>query len=194
MKYLLMTAALLLPNVALAQEHAHHVMQASEDGTKPKPADYHSPAMPPESGKAIRKYAIDEPGAEQTNFGVMSMHDNAPFFQFRADRLEYRNSDDSEVLLWEADSWYGNDENKLYLESEGEWNTLEEQIEAAQLEVFWNHTISTFWDTQLGIRHDFKPEDMLMPFAGDGFKVVFIICLEFKLPQLFAFHRVFVVA
>ena len=150
-----------IPTLALAQEsmHMHHdmPMQASDDGTKPKPADYHSPAKPTPEGQQIRKYAVDDEGAPQENFDVVSMHDNEPFFQVIADRLEYRNNGDNEVVLWDADAWYGADYNKLYLESEGEWNT-NGTTESAQLEVFWNHTITTYWDTQLGLRHDFKPE------------------------------------
>lgn len=147
--------------VAIAQDQPlpDVPIQAHAEGTEPKPADYHSPGLSPEDGDAVRKIAEDSPGKPQENFGVVSIHDNAPFFQFLGDRLEYRDLDnDEEIVLWDVDLWYGTDYNKLYLESEGEWNTKGE-TESARVEVFWNHTIRSFWDTQLGIRYDLKPEE-----------------------------------
>lgn len=132
-------------------------IQAYEEGTAPKPADYRSPGNPPPPGQEIRKYAIDAPGKPQKNFGVLFTNDNEPFFQTLGDRLEYRKEGGTEVILWDIDSWYGTDNDKLYLESEGEWNTVTDSTESFQIEAFWNHTIASFWDSQLGVRHDLAP-------------------------------------
>ena len=158
-KIILSTFICIAPSMAFAQEHQHHSVdvpiQATNEGTEPKPADYHSPGLPPEPGKEIRKIAKDAPGKPQENFGVVSMHDNEPFFQVIGDRLEHRSDGKEQVILWDVDAWYGTDYNKFYVESEGEWNTDRDEPESVSMEVFWNHTIRPFWDTQLGVRHDF---------------------------------------
>lgn len=160
-KRILIILICILPSKTFAQEHQHHQMemdvpvQATHEGTKPKPADYHSPGLPPEKGKEIRKYAQDEPGNPQENFGVVSMHDDEPFFQVLGDRFEHRSDGSEQVVLWDIDAWYGADYNKFYVESEGEWNTDKDEPGSVSMEVFWNHTIRPYWDTQLGIRHDF---------------------------------------
>ncbi|WP_237061316.1 copper resistance protein B [Microbulbifer zhoushanensis] len=151
---------LLLPvSFAAASEPPENVpIQASEDGTEPKPEGYRSPPLPPEPGKQIRKYAEDATGKPQGNFGVIPIHDNQKFMQVLGKRLEYQRDGDTEKQLWEIDAWYGGDHNKLYLESEGE-REAGGKTEAAKLEVFWNHAIRPFWDYQLGIRHDFNPRE-----------------------------------
>ncbi|WP_237056895.1 copper resistance protein B [Microbulbifer sediminum] len=155
---LLVHAILLLPPVADAREAvpADVPVQASEDGTEPKPEYYRSPPLPPEPGQQIRKIAEDAPGKPQENFGVIPIHDNQKFFRVLGKRLEYQRDSDTEKQLWEIDAWYGGDHNKLYLESEGE-REAGGKTESAQLEVFWNHAIRPFWDFQLGVRHDFNP-------------------------------------
>jgi len=167
--YFLTTALLCLPLPALSDTPAPDVpVQASDDGTEPKPADYRSPPLPPEPGKQIRKYAVDSPGKPQANFGVSPIHDNQPFFQFLGKRLEYREDGDLQKQVWEMDAWYGGDHNTLYLETEGE-REAGGKTESASLEVFWNHAVRAFWDLQLGVRHDFNPNQSRSFFAG-GFQ------------------------
>ncbi|MFV8782659.1 copper resistance protein B [Microbulbifer sp. SA54] len=143
-------------------------VQASEDGTEPKPEGYRSPALPPPPGQQIRKYAEDSPGRPQQNFGVIPIHDNQKFAQIFAKRLEYGRDGDSENMLWEIDGWYGGDRNKLYLEAEGE-REVGGKTESARLEVFWNRAVRSYWDLQLGIRHDFNPAES-RSFAAAGFQ------------------------
>lgn len=153
-----------------AQEHPHHdvPVQATHEGKEPKPADYQSPHPPPEPGKEIRKIAEDAPGKPQENFGVVSMHDNEPFFQVIGDRLEHRSDGDKQIALWDLDAWYGGDYNKFYVESEGKWNTDKDEPETVSMEAFWNHTIRSFWDTQLGIRHDILKDKEDRSFLAAG--------------------------
>jgi copper resistance protein B len=132
-------------------------VQAHDGGRGPKPSDYRSPGAPP-PGREIRKYAEDEPGKPQENFGVVSLDDNEPFFRFLADRLEYRSDGGRPSYLWETDTWYGTDYDKLFIESQGEYSA-DGRTKDANLELYWNHTFAAFWDTQLGLRHDFKPYD-----------------------------------
>ena len=104
---LLLLIVIQLPVITIAQEN------------RTMPSHYQSPGAAPQSNKSIRKIAQDEPSKPQTNFNVLSMPDNEPFFQALGDRLEYRKEGSTEIILWDLDLWYGNDNNKLYIESEG---------------------------------------------------------------------------
>lgn len=160
---------LLLSPLLPAQEPPPRVpIQASDDGTEPKPEGYRSPPLPPPPGQQIRKYAEDSPVGPQQNFGIIPIHDNHKFFQVLGKRLEYRRDGDDENELWEIDAWYGGDHNKLYLESEGE-REVGGKTESARLEVFWNHAVRPYWDLQLGMRHDFNPGQSRSFFAA-GFQ------------------------
>jgi len=83
---------------------------------------------------------------------VMDMADNAPLGMLLIDQLEAFRDRDAKGQSWEAEGWYGNDENKLWVRTEGERSrgTLED----GDLEAFWNHNIATYWSTQLGGRQD----------------------------------------
>jgi copper resistance protein B len=143
----------LLPAAALA---ADSTFTNPED--RDFPADYHEVDTKPENGEAIRKYADDaQPGA-QKNFGVQPVHDNEIFGVFLGDRLEYQTREGNEVLLWDVQAWVGTDYNKLWFKSEGEWLIDEDKFEEAQTELFYSRNIASFWDAQIGIRHDFKPD------------------------------------
>ena len=82
----------------------------------------------------------------------MEMNDSAPYGMLLVDQLEYTNGRDGNGPRWEAEAWYGNDSDKLWLRSEGEGS--HGRIDDGDVEALWNHNISAFWSTQLGIRHD----------------------------------------
>lgn len=60
------------------------------------------------------------------------------------------------ISSWDLDGWIGSDENKLWLKSEGE--VSEGATEQAEFWGLYSRNVSTFWDAQVGIRHDFQPE------------------------------------
>ena len=84
---------------------------------------------------------------------AMQMDDDATFAMFKLSRLERAFSDDGPSTDWKADAWIGGDIDKLWLRSEGEH--AHGELEQADVEVFWNHAVAAFWDTQLGVRQDF---------------------------------------
>lgn len=59
------------------------------------------------------------------------------------------------VSAWDLDGWVGSDENKLWLKSEGE--VSDGTTEQAELWALYSRNVSTFWDAQAGLRHDFQP-------------------------------------
>jgi copper resistance protein B len=132
------------------------------------PADNHEVGAGPEKeGQEIRKYADDAQTGALENFGFQPMHDNEIFAVFLADRLEYQVKEREDTLLWDLQAWLGSDYNKLWFKSEGVWMFDKERAEEAQVELLYSRNVTTFWDLQVGIRHDFKPEP-IRTFAALG--------------------------
>lgn len=83
----------------------------------------------------------------------MDMADNTPLGMVLIDQLEAFHGRDANGQVWEAEGWYGNDTNKLWIRTEGERSRG--KLDDGDLEAFWNHGIATYWGTQLGVRQDF---------------------------------------
>ncbi len=82
----------------------------------------------------------------------LHMHGSAPLGMLLIDQLEAFHSRDANGQNWEAQGWYGNDSDKLWVRTEGERSRG--KLEDGDLEAFWNHNVATFWSTQLGGRQD----------------------------------------
>lgn len=83
----------------------------------------------------------------------MDMADDQPLGMLRIDQLEYTHGKDADGMAWDAQAWYGNDIDKLWLRSEGQRN--DGHAAHGDAEVLWNHAVAAFWDVQSGLRHDF---------------------------------------
>lgn len=82
----------------------------------------------------------------------MDMADNAPLGMLLIDQLEAFHGRNANGQSWEAEGWYGNDENRLWVRTEGE--RRRGKWEDVNLEAFWNRPVATYWSTQLGARQD----------------------------------------
>jgi copper resistance protein B len=82
----------------------------------------------------------------------MDMADNTPLGMVLIDQLEAFHGRDANGQTWEAEGWYGNDTNKLWVRTEG--GRSRGKLDDGDLEAFWNHSIATYWGTQLGVRQD----------------------------------------
>lgn len=82
----------------------------------------------------------------------LHMHGSTPVGMLLIDQLEAFHGRDANGQSWEAEGWYGNDENKLWVRTEGERSRG--KLGDGGLEAFWNHNIATFWSTQIGGRQD----------------------------------------
>ncbi|MEE4112468.1 MAG: copper resistance protein B [Desulfobacteraceae bacterium] len=133
------------------------------------PEDYHDVHTDPQAGEGIRKHAEDAQQGAQENFGVQFVHDNEIFAIFLADRLEYQTNEGDPNLLWDVQTWIGRDYNKLWFKSEGTYLFDTEKVEEAEVELFYSRNIASFWDFQIGLRHDFEP-DPSRTFAAFGFQ------------------------
>jgi len=83
----------------------------------------------------------------------MDMHDDALLGSLRIDRLEYHNGRGADGATLDAQAWYGTDANRLWLKAEGDYGAG--RLEDQRTEALWDHPVSTYWDTQLGVRADF---------------------------------------
>lgn len=68
---------------------------------------------------------------------------------------------------WDLDGWIGGDTNKLWLKAEGEVNDGE--THQSEFWALYSRNISTFWDSQVGVRYDIDPTSQAYAVAGfDG--------------------------
>lgn len=110
----------------------------------------------PRARKAINTGAVGALAgpthAELTRGDAMDMNDDAPIGMLLIDQLETYHDGAGNGQRWDVEGRYGNDENKLWLRTEGERN--DGRTDDASVEAFWNHAIAPFWDTQAGVRAD----------------------------------------
>lgn len=85
----------------------------------------------------------------------MHMLDKAWFHQVKIDQLEFRDTDEGQPLVWDAQAWLGDDLNRLQLKTEGE--RLDGVTEEAELQALYSRAVSAFWNVQAGWRRDFQP-------------------------------------
>jgi copper resistance protein B len=134
-------------------------------GMEHAPAHHQAPATmeampgmtmgtPPGDRAAVAtRRPADAGGAAPAAMPGMDMADNAPLGMLLIDQLEAFDGRDANGQAWEVQGWYGRDLDKLWLRSEGERSAG--RLEDADLEALWSHAIATFWNSQLGVRHDF---------------------------------------
>lgn len=100
---------------------------------------------------------------------VKKMHGDSINSLVLGERLENQVHDGDNKLVWEAQGWIGRDINKLWLKTEGHYDSERNNTEEFELQALWSHAISPFWDFQAGIRHDFEP-DISRDYAVIGFQ------------------------
>ncbi|GAB4269698.1 MAG: hypothetical protein Kow0065_19740 [Methylomicrobium sp.] len=91
------------------------------------------------------------------------------FNHFIAERLEYEGNGQLHLAKWDIQNWFGNDEHKLWLKSEGDYSGDQGIFGRADLQILYSRAISPFWDFQIGARRAFEPErtfDAVLGFQG----------------------------
>lgn len=93
-------------------------------------------------------------GYRYTDMPGMAMSDHAKEGMLLIDQLEYAHDNHgNDAAFLDGQFWYGEDFNKLWLKFEGE--QARSKLEDLRIEALWNHAVSAYWNTQLGVRHDF---------------------------------------
>lgn len=94
----------------------------------------------------VGKYALAD------SHNMMEMADQHLFGSVLVDRLEWVHGNSANATAYEMQARYGTAYDKAVLKAEGD---IEKgRVEAARTELLWSHAVSTFWDTQLGVRND----------------------------------------
>lgn len=126
-----------------SSEMDHGAMQM-QGGSAPPDArdpDAHSGGYTLDSGK----YSL---GPAQR----LRLSDEHNFASVKMDRLEYVRARGNEWAAYEGQAWFGGTYNRVVLKAEGE--VADSKLQESQTELLWGHAVSTFWDTQLGVRVD----------------------------------------
>ena len=82
----------------------------------------------------------------------LMMADEHKFASVLVDRLEWVHGHDANATAYELQARFGTTYDKAVLKAEGDIS--KGRFEEARTELLWSHAVSTFWDTQLGIRND----------------------------------------
>ncbi|MBU6417528.1 MAG: copper resistance protein B [Xanthomonadaceae bacterium] len=83
----------------------------------------------------------------------MDMLDDAALGMLLIGRLEYFDGRDGNGVALDAEGWYGTDANKLWVKVEGERSAG--RLQDLRTEALWARPLGIYWNTQLGVRHDF---------------------------------------
>ena len=95
------------------------------------------------------------------------LDDDPTLSYFKADEFEWRDADQDTSFVWEFDAWVGKDLTKLWIKSSGE--RVGGETEVSEIELLYSLGVSTYWDLQLGMRRESKP-DLSRNSIGAGFQ------------------------
>lgn len=85
-------------------------------------------------------------------------HGSNVFHAFTLEAAAGENRDQDTVSKWDLDGWIGGDINKIWIKSEGE--KVSGNTEQTELWALYSRNIDTFWDAQVGLRDDSRPESI----------------------------------
>lgn len=132
-------------------DHGEHVMEP--EAMADAPGDAPPPPVPTDF-PAERFFPADRMRASRE---AMVKEMTFSTFALQVDRLEYRTGKHGDGFGWEGQAWYGGDIDRVVLESEGE-DTFAERAERIELAAYWRHALDPWFNLQLGVRQDFRPD------------------------------------
>ncbi len=124
--------------------HGQHGAPAAPSTSMPA-----APALPPGPADPAAYLAK----LESMPMTGMDMDDNPRFGKVLINQLEVTRADGVSGQAWDAYAWYGGDFNRLLLRSEGARSAG--HLQEGDIEALWSHAVTAFWDSTLGVRHDF---------------------------------------
>jgi len=139
-----------------ADPHAGHDMSGM-DHAHPTP-----PTAPPPaaafSGPAHAAHLVFSPAEmAEAREELREEHGSMVTYKVLVDQLEAKLRNGRDGYAWDAQAWYGGDINKLWIKTEGE-GAFGDAIEDAEVQALWSRAIDPWFDLQLGVRHDFRPD------------------------------------
>lgn len=133
------------------------VISTSDDELVPLPTRGKGLGLAALSAALCGSAAVAQDGSHPT----ASAHAMAPPPQLFTliDRLEgVWPEEGEELLIWDAQGWYGGDINKLWWKSEGD--AEDGDVGDAELELLYSRAVTPFFDLQAGVRQDFEPDSL----------------------------------
>ncbi len=86
---------------------------------------------------------------------VHAMEDDA-IFQTTRIEVDAGRSDSKSIAAWRADGWIGTDYNRFAWRTEG--SRRDGRLEDAEAQALYSRYVAPFWDLQLGLRRELKPQ------------------------------------
>ncbi len=120
-------------------------MNMQGDGAPPNARDPHAYS----GGYTLTEGPYAQDGPRQ-----LKLADEHVFKSLLANRFEY--DGDSETALYDLQGWVGTTYDRLVVKAEGD--VVEGRLVESQTDILWGHAVSTFWDTQVGVRVDSSDE------------------------------------
>ncbi|AOU97880.1 hypothetical protein BI364_07805 [Acidihalobacter yilgarnensis] len=98
----------------------------------------------------------------------LHLADEKLFHAVRVDRLERVFTSHGNATAYDAQAWIGRDFDRLVIKAEG--HVAQGKLQEATTQAFWSHALSTFWNGQLGVRHDngVDPSRTWLAFGFEG--------------------------
>ncbi len=148
---------------AQAMDHSEHMMDAQEmdhsehmmDSEQMDHSGHDMTSASPQAAPDETELRDPHAYAEGTDFGPLGrprLADEHNFWAVLVHRLEAVKTSDNSYGAFEGQAWYGRTYDRLNLKSELEVDSGE--VLESRTELLWSHAIASFWDTQLGVRHD----------------------------------------
>ena len=96
------------------------------------------------------------------------MEDDPTLVKVMIDQMEVRSTDGPNPFVLEADAWIGKDLNKAWFKFDGE--RVDGNWEALDVEARYSRAIDTYWDLQIGLRHDARPSNETRDWLAVGIR------------------------
>lgn len=82
-------------------------------------------------------------------------HDHAWRSFALVEKFEWRDGHGGGGPVWDFSGWVGGNVDRLWFRSDGALS--DSDVAEGDAEIFWGHAVSRWWDTVIGVRHDFAP-------------------------------------
>lgn len=89
---------------------------------------------------------------------VLDEHGGGTAYYVLGERLEYQSNEGTPLFVFEGQGWWGGDQNKFWLKTEGEYDFGADRFEEAEIQALWSRAITPYFDFQAGLRRDIKPD------------------------------------
>jgi copper resistance protein B len=138
---------LLLTPVVAAQAAEHDHSSHAEPATPV--VDHAAHVHPTSAPSTANSEATISSSAAHAH--LMADHGGSLNYLVLGERLEQSNADSR---LWELQGWLGYDYRKLWLKTEGEYDTDAGRTGHSEVQLLYSHAVAPYWDLQAGLRRD----------------------------------------